>query len=89
MKQQRNVTVKNDLGLHLRAAGALVRVASSFQSEIWLEHGKDRANAKSIISVLALAAGKGADLKISVEGPDAQEALQAVYNHIEQGFPNL
>ena len=83
---QRSVQISNDLGLHLRAAGALVQLASRFRSDIWLSKGTVEANAKSIMSVLSLAAGKGAKLTLRATGEDAQDAIAALAQLVEAGF---
>lgn len=83
-----SVTVVNRLGLHARAAARLVRAASAFQSVITLERA-DRsasADAKSILSVLMLAAARGTELKVSATGPDEVAALEAVCALIAGGF---
>lgn len=82
----RTVRIANDLGMHLRAAGALVQVAGRFQSDIWIEHRGARANGKSIMSVLTLAAGKGVEVVITAEGEDADEAANALALLIENRF---
>jgi phosphocarrier protein len=63
-----------------------VQVAGAFTSEIWLECRGARANAKSIMSVLSLAAARGTVLTVSAEGADAAAALDAVVALIERGF---
>ena len=83
---EKKVRIQNDLGLHLRAAGALVQVACRFQAEIRLKRGSTEANAKSIMSVLSLAAGKGVELTLVGEGKDAPEAVDAIAKLIEGGF---
>lgn len=83
---RRTVVIVNDLGVHLRAAGALVQVAGRFRSEVWLERNDMRANGKSIMSVLSLAASKGCELTVSAEGDDAEEAVSALCTLIERGF---
>lgn len=80
------VRITNDLGLHLRAAGAVVQVASRFDAEIRLKRGNSEANAKSIMSVLSLAAGKGVELTIIADGADAQEAVTSLITLIDGGF---
>ena len=85
---ERNVLVVNRLGLHARAAARLVRTASAFQSAIRLERA-DRsasADAKSILSVLMLAAARGTELRVSAEGADEVVALGAVCTLIAGGF---
>ena len=82
------VRIVNRLGLHARAAAKLVRTASGFQSAVRLERA-DRAgaaDAKSILSVLVLAAGRGTELKVSADGADERAALDAVCGLISSGF---
>jgi len=86
MKASRKVSVTNDLGIHLRTAGVLVQAAGQFEASIWLDRSGERANAKSIMSVLSLAACKGVELEIIAEGPDAEGAVTALYDLIEAGF---
>jgi phosphocarrier protein len=63
-----------------------VQVAGRFASEVWIERRGTRANGKSIMSVLSLAAGKGSELTITAEGADAEEAAVAVVDLIENDF---
>lgn len=85
------VKIINQLGLHARAAAQLVRLAGKFQSKILLirEDNAIMADAKSILSVLTLAAAKGTELKLSVEGNDEEEALNAINDLILNGFGEL
>jgi phosphotransferase system HPr (HPr) family protein len=85
------LTVNNELGLHARAAANLVKGVSTFQSEITLSRPdiNRTANAKSILSVLTLAATKGTELEILVEGPDETAALSAIERAFECGFGEL
>ncbi len=85
---ERSLRVVNRLGLHARAAARLVRTASAFRSRIRLERA-DRsasADAKSILSVLMLAAARGTELQITAEGPDEGPALEALCQLIGGGF---
>jgi phosphocarrier protein HPr len=82
------VRVVNRLGLHARAAAKLVRAASGFESAVRIERA-DRAgaaDAKSILSVLVLAAARGTDLRVTAEGADEREALEAVKGLFTSGF---
>ncbi len=85
------IKVCNPLGLHVRAAAGLVRLASDFKSEIKLRRMDNHvtADAKSILSVLTLAASKGAELKIEVEGKDESEAMQAIREIFRNGFGEI
>lgn len=73
-----SITIVNKLGLHARAAAKLVNTASGFRSEIRLRRDSREANAKSIMGVMMLAASKGANLELEVEGPDEEEAFEAI-----------
>lgn len=83
--------IRNPLGLHARAAAQLVRLASNYKSKIKLRRTDNSvvADAKSILSVLTLAAAKGTELKIEVEGEDAAEALRAIEEIFEKGFGEI
>ena len=76
----------NKLGLHARASAKLTQVASGYTCEIWLERNGRRVNAKSIMGVMMLAAGKGALIVIDAEGDDAEAALAALQKLIADKF---
>ncbi len=85
------IIVTNRLGLHARAAAQLVRLAGEFQSEIVIcrtDNGAT-ADAKSILDVLTLAASKGIEVKVEVEGADEKEALPAVIEIFADGFGEI
>lgn len=85
---ERRVKITNRLGLHARAAALLVRTANSFESRLKLERA-DRtaaADAKSILSVLMLAASRGTELLATAEGVDEIEAMSAVCGLFADGF---
>ncbi|MDQ3087637.1 MAG: HPr family phosphocarrier protein [Acidobacteriota bacterium] len=85
------VKVVNQLGLHARAAAQLVRRASNFKSRITLKRTDNAvvADAKSILSVLTLAASKRTQLELEVDGEDEQEALQAIEEIFANGFGEI
>jgi len=85
------IKVCNPLGLHARAAAQLVRLASGFKSKIKLRRTDNHvvADAKSILSVLTLAASKGVMLKIEVEGKDESEAMQAIEEIFRKNFGEI
>ncbi|MBK5103246.1 MAG: HPr family phosphocarrier protein [Burkholderiales bacterium] len=83
---QTEVEIVNKLGLHARAAAKLTQLASGFQSEIWLTRNGRRVNAKSIMGVMMLAAGKGSKIDIETDGSDADAALQALLSLIVDKF---
>jgi phosphocarrier protein len=78
--------IVNKLGLHARAAAKFTHVARGFQSEIWLSRAGRRVNAKSIMGVMMLAAGKGSTVRIEAEGADADAALAALARLIAEKF---
>ena len=79
-------TIVNKLGLHARASAKLTQVASAFKSEVWLSRNGRRVNAKSIMGVMMLAAGKGASVTLEADGEDAEAALAAVARLIAEKF---
>ena len=82
----RNALICNRLGLHARAAAKLVLLANQYQSQVFLSTDKMSANAKSILGVLTLAAGKDTPLVIEVDGPDEEEAMNQIQALIENRF---
>ena len=80
------VQIVNKLGLHARASAKLTQVASSFSCEVWLSRNGRRVNAKSIMGVMMLAAGKGAMVVIEADGEGAEAALAALQKLIADKF---
>lgn len=80
------VTILNETGLHARPAAVFVSTAAKFKSELALRMGEKQANAKSILSVLALGAAKGSEIEITAQGPDEKEALDKLIELIRSGF---
>ena len=78
--------IVNRLGLHARAAAKFTHVASGFAAEIWLSRSGRRVNAKSIMGVMMLAAGKGTKVTIEAAGADADAALAALTRLIADRF---
>jgi phosphocarrier protein HPr len=70
--------INNKLGLHARASAKLTKLASSFASEVHLSRSGRRVNAKSIMGVMMLAAGQGAEVELEVDGADEQPAADAI-----------
>jgi len=85
---ERRILIVNRLGLHARAAARLVRTAGVYRSSMRLERtdGSAVADAKSILSVLLLAAARGTELRLTIEGTDEEAASEAVCALIESGF---
>ena len=85
-RQVRTFTIVNVLGLHARAAAQLVQAANRYRSEVLIEKDGMEVNGKSIMGVLTLAAAKGSEIIVSVEGDDSEQALGALAQIIEAGF---
>ena len=81
-----STTISNKLGLHARASAKLSKLAGSFPCEVWLSRGERRFNAKSIMGVMMLAAGKGSTIVVETEGSDEQLALDALLKLIADKF---
>jgi len=79
----------NPLGLHARPAARLVETVLQFRSDVHINHDGNKVNAKSIMGLLTLAAAQGSSLLVTCNGPDAEEALNAVRELIESGFGEL
>jgi len=80
------IEIANKLGLHARASAKLTQIAGSYSSEVWLEKGPRRINAKSIMGVMMLAAGKGSKVTLETDGADEQEAMDALLALIADYF---
>jgi phosphocarrier protein len=83
---QAEVEIINRLGLHARASAKLTQTASAFPAEVWLSRNGRRVNAKSIMGVMMLAAGKGSRVVVETSGDEAEAALQAVLALIADRF---
>lgn len=80
------LTISNKLGLHARASAKLTKLATSFKSEVFMSRNGRRVNAKSIMGVMMLAAGLGAEVDLEVDGPDEQDAIRALTDLINDKF---
>ena len=79
----RNVTIQNNVGLHARPATFFIQKANSFKSSIWVEKEDRRVNAKSLLGVLSLGIVKGMTVSLVADGPDEEEALEALVQLID------
>ena len=79
-------TISNKLGLHARASAKLTKLAGSNACEVWMSRGERRVNAKSIMGVMMLAAGIGSQVEIETNGPDEQQAMDAIVALINDKF---
>ena len=83
---EQSVTICNKLGLHARASARLAVTASAYPCEVTIAQGDIEVNGKSIMGIMMLAAGKGAQVCIRTCGEQEDEALQAIVQLIEERF---
>jgi len=83
---EQDIEIINKLGLHARASAKLVNTASRFSSSVTIEFSGQKGDAKSIMSMMMLAASKGSMIKVSIDGSDEQEAMTAVTALINNCF---
>lgn len=81
-----NVVIQNRLGLHARPAMSLVDTASGFTSDIRIEKAGQSVDGKSIMQLMMLAATQGTELKVTANGPDADQAIHAIRDLIDRKF---
>jgi phosphocarrier protein len=83
---QQDVEIINKLGLHARASAKLTQTASRFACRVQLSRNGRQVNAKSIMGVMMLAAAKGSTITLETEGEDAEAAMQALLELINDKF---
>ncbi|MBB3214474.1 phosphocarrier protein [Herbaspirillum sp. Sphag1AN] len=83
---QKELEIINKLGLHARASAKFTQLASKYKSEVWMTFNKRRVNAKSIMGVMMLAAGKGSVILLETNGEDEQDCMQALEGLIKDYF---
>lgn len=83
---RQEIEITNKLGLHARASTKLTQVAAKFSSQIWIERNNRRVNAKSIMGVMMLAAGKGSKVTLETDGEDEKAAMTALTDLISDKF---
>ena len=83
---ERTVTIRNRAGMHARPAALLVKTASAFAAQVFIEKDAERVNGKSIMGVITLGATFNTPLKIIADGPDEAQALDAIEKLFENRF---
>ncbi len=83
---QTRVTISNKLGQHARASAKLSKLAGGFPCEVWMTRNERRVNAKSIMGVMMLAAGMGAEVELETDGEQEQQAMDALLALINDKF---
>ena len=84
--QQREVEIVNKLGLHARASAKLTQLAAKYQCDVFMSRNTRKVNAKSIMGVMMLAAGRGSKVTLETSGPDEVEAMDALVALIQDFF---
>ena len=82
----KSVTITNKSGIHARPASLFIKIAANFKSNITIENGNNKGNAKYLISLLSLAIACGSEVTITADGPDENEAIDALVKLIESKF---
>ncbi|MFO7974472.1 MAG: HPr family phosphocarrier protein [Candidatus Hydrogenedentota bacterium] len=80
------MTIVNSMGLHARPAAKLVQTVLQYASDVQVNVNGQKVNAKSIMGLLTLAAAQGTDMTVMAQGPDAEEAVNAVRELVASGF---
>ena len=83
---QRDVEIINKLGLHARASAKLTQLAAKYQCDVVMSRNNRKVNAKSIMGVMMLAAGKGSKIVVEISGPDEEQAMEAIAKLVSDYF---
>ena len=83
---RKTIKISNKLGLHARASAKLTKLAGSFRCEVFLSRNDRRVNAKSIMGVMMLAAGLGAEIEVETDGDDEAQAMTQLLALIDDKF---
>ena len=82
----KDVTVKNQVGLHARPATFFIQKANEFKSSVWVEKEERRVNAKSLLGVLSLRIVGGTTIRIIADGVDEQDAVDSLVKLVDSAF---
>ena len=85
-KCSKELTILNALGMHARPPARFVKVSNRYKAEIWVEKDGEQVNGKSIMGLMMLAAGQGSKLRVTAEGPDANEAVADLEHLVQTRF---
>jgi phosphocarrier protein HPr len=86
VSHRRDVPILNERGLHARASAKFVKLAASFDAEIKVARDGQEVDARSIMGLMMLAAGIGSRVEITAEGPEAEQALDALCELVARKF---
>jgi phosphotransferase system HPr (HPr) family protein len=85
-KEYKNVTIKNELGLHARSAAQIAKIAQNAASNVWIVKDDEKADASSIIDVLTLVCEKGTNIRIVIDDAADKDILNAIADLVDNGF---
>ncbi|HHV30278.1 HPr family phosphocarrier protein [Acetivibrio mesophilus] len=83
---KKEITINNILGLESKPAAMFIQKASNYKSNVWIEKGERKANAKSLLGLLSLGVGKGSKIMLITEGEDEAEASDELENYLVSGL---
>lgn len=86
MNIEKELTIRNKMGMHARPAAQFVKRASKYQCDVWVEKDDEPVNGKSIMGLMMLAAGRGEKIKIIADGTDAEAAVADLEELVTSGF---
>lgn len=89
MNIEKELTIRNKMGMHARPAAQFVKRASKYQCDVWVEKDDEPVNGKSIMGLMMLAAGRGEKIKIIAEGNDAAAAMADLEDLVVSGFGDV
>lgn len=89
MSLEKELTIRNKMGMHARPAAQFVKRASKYQCDIWVEKDDEPVNGKSIMGLMMLAAGKGETIKVITDGIDAEAAMADLEELVSSGFGDV
>lgn len=89
MSIQKELTIRNKMGMHARPAAQFVKRASKYQCDVWVEKDDEPVNGKSIMGLMMLAAGRGETIKIIADGNDAAAAVADLEELVTSGFGDV
>lgn len=86
MSLEKELTIRNKMGMHARPAAQFVKRASKYQCDVWVEKDDEPVNGKSIMGLMMLAAGRGETIKVITDGTDAEAAMADLEELVSSGF---
>jgi phosphocarrier protein len=89
MSLEKELTIRNKMGMHARPAAQFVKRASKYQCDVWVEKDDEPVNGKSIMGLMMLAAGRGETIKVITDGTDAEAAMADLEELISSGFGDV